>query len=131
MFYYKRIFVIWVSGVPKILSTNSILLYILGVPLGLAERFSGNIAEIIDSILDKRESILLIRLNLDPWIIFLRRIIPQGLLLLLLLSLSAMLSFVFCISRYIIFFFSKIIRIPLSARRVIVTRVGWGAGVSS
>jgi hypothetical protein len=66
---------------PKILSTNSILLYILGVPLGLVERFSRGIAGITDSVLDKRESMLLIRLYLDPRIIFLGRTIPRGLLL--------------------------------------------------
>jgi hypothetical protein len=98
------------------------LLYILGVPLGLAERFSRNIAGITDSILDKKESILLIRLNLDPWIIFLKRIIPRGLLLLLLLSLSAVLFFMFCISRYIVFF-NKIIRVLFSAGGTVVTRV--------
>jgi hypothetical protein len=113
--YYGRIFTIWVSGIPKILSANSILLYILGILLGLVEYFSGNITGITDSMLDKGEFILLIRLNLDPWIIFLGRIILQGLLLLLLLSLSAMLSFVFCVSRYIIFLFSKTIRVLLSA----------------
>jgi hypothetical protein len=107
MFYYKRIFAIWVLGIPKILSANSILLYILGVFLGLAERLSRNIAGITDSVLDKRESILLIKPNLDPWIIFLGRTILQGLLLLLLLSLSAVLSFAFCVSGYIAFFFQR------------------------
>jgi hypothetical protein len=125
VFYYKRVFIIWISGILKILSTNFIILYILGVLLGFAERFSRNITRIIDSILDKRESILLIKLNLDPWIIFLRRIVSRGLLLLLLLllSLSVMLFFVFCISRYIAFFFSKIIRIPFSVRGAIVTGI--------
>jgi hypothetical protein len=51
---------------PKILFTNSILLYILGVLLGFVEHFSRNIAGITDSMLDKREFILLIKLNLDP-----------------------------------------------------------------
>jgi hypothetical protein len=62
--------------VPKILSANSISLYILGVSLSLAERFSRNIARITDFMLDKGESISLIRPNLDPRIIFLRRTIP-------------------------------------------------------
>jgi hypothetical protein len=87
------------------------------------ERFSRDITGITDSILDKKESILLIKLNLDPRIIFLKRIIPRGLLLLLLLSLSIILSFVFCIFRYITFFFSKIIGVPFSVRGVIVTGV--------
>jgi hypothetical protein len=99
------------------------LLYILGVLLGLAEYFSRNIAGIIDSILDERESILLIRLNLDPRIIFLKIIILQELLLLLLLSLSVVLFFAFCMSRYIAFFFSETIRVLLFVRGAIVTRV--------
>jgi hypothetical protein len=73
--------------------------------------------------LDKRKFMLLIRPNLDPWIIFLGRIIPRGLLLLLLLSLSAVLFFVFCVFGYITFFFSKIIRIPFSVRGAIVTGI--------
>jgi hypothetical protein len=124
IFYYKKIFIIWVSRVLKILPTNSILLYILGVPLGLMEYFSRNIAGITDFILDKRESILLIRPNLDPRIIFLGKTIPQGLLLLLLLFLPAMLFFAFCVSRYVVFFFSEIVGVPLFARGVIVTRIG-------
>jgi hypothetical protein len=92
--------------VPKILSAIFILLYILGVPLGLVKRLSRNITGITDSMLDKGEFILLIKLNLDPRIMFLGRTIPRELLLLLLLSLSAMLFFVFCMSRYITFFFS-------------------------
>jgi hypothetical protein len=67
---------------------------------------------------------LLIRLYLDPWIIFLGRAIPRGLLLLLLLSLSAVLSFAFCISGYIAFLFSKTIRVPLSVGGAIVIRIG-------
>jgi hypothetical protein len=114
----------------KILSAISILLYILGVPLGLAERFSRSIAGITDSMLDKGESILLIRPNLDPRIMFLGRAIPRGLLLLLLLSLSAVLFFAFCISRYIAFLFSKTIRVPLSIRGAIVTGISCGVGVS-
>jgi hypothetical protein len=109
---------------PKILSTNSILLYILGVLLGLAERLSRSITGITDSILDKRKSILLIRLNLDPWIIFLRGVISRELLLLLLLSLSVILSFVFYISGYIVFLFSKTIGVPLFVGGVVVTGVG-------
>jgi hypothetical protein len=108
---------------PKILSANFILLYILGVPLGLAERFFRNITRITDSILDKRESILLIRLNLDPQIIFLGKTIPRGLLLLLLLSRSAVLFFVFCVSRYITFFFSETIRILFFIRGAVITRI--------
>jgi hypothetical protein len=122
--YYRRVFAIWVSGVPKTLSANYILLYILGVLLGLAERFSRNIAGITDPVLDKRESISLIRLNLDPRIMFLERTTPRGLLLLLLLSLSAVLFFAFYMSRYIAFFFSEIIRVPLSVRGAVVTGVG-------
>jgi hypothetical protein len=71
--------------------------------------------------LDKGESILLIRLNLDSWIIFLRRITPRGLLLLLLLSLSVVLSFVFCMSGYIAFLFSEIVRVLLSVGAAVVT----------
>jgi hypothetical protein len=107
-----------------------ILLYILGVPLGLAERLSRDIARITDFILNKRESISLIKLNLDPQIIFLGKTIPRGLLLLLLLSLSAVLFFAFCVSRYIAFFFSKIVRVLLSVKGVIVTRISCGVGVS-
>jgi hypothetical protein len=107
----------------KNISTNFILLYILGVFLGLAERFSRNIAGIIDFMLDKKEFISLIKPNLDPWIIFLGRTILQGLLLLLLLFLSAVLFFAFCMSGYIAFLFSKIIGVPLSVRGVVVTRI--------
>jgi hypothetical protein len=81
--------------------------------------------------LDERESISLIRLNLDPRIMFLGRAISRGLLLLLLLSLSAVLSFAFCMSRYIAFLFSEIVRVPLSVGGAIVTGVGYGAGISS
>jgi hypothetical protein len=116
--------------VPKILSAIFILLYILGVHLGLAERLSRGIAGITDFMLDKGESMLLIRPNLDPRIIFLGKTTPQGLLLLLLLSLSALLSFVFCMSGYIAFLFSKIVRVPLSIRGVVVTGVGCRAGIS-
>jgi hypothetical protein len=116
--------------VPKILYAISILLYILGVPLGLVERLSRNIAGITDFMLDKREFISLIRLNLDPWIIFLRRTAPRGLLLLLLLSLFTLLFFVFYIFRYIIFFFNKTIRILLSVWGAVVTGVSYRAGVS-
>jgi hypothetical protein len=123
MLYCRGVFVICISGVPKILSTNSFL-YILGVPLGLAERFSRNITGITDSVLDKRKFILLIRLNLDPRIMFLGRTIPRGLLLLLLLSLSAVLFFMFCMSRYIAFLFSKTVRVPLFVRGAVVTGVG-------
>jgi hypothetical protein len=80
--------------------------------------------------LDERESILLIRPNLDPRIIFLGRTIPRGLLLLLLLSLSAVLSFAFYVSGYIAFLFSEIIGVPLSVRGAIVTGVSCGAGIS-
>jgi hypothetical protein len=73
--------------------------------------------------LDKGESISLIRLNLDPWIIFLKRTTPRGLLLLLLLSLSAVLFFAFCVSRYIAFLFSEIIRVLLFVGGAIVTGV--------
>jgi hypothetical protein len=73
--------------------------------------------------LDEGEFILLIRLNLDPRIIFLGKTISRGLLLLLLLSLSAMLSFAFCISRYITFLFSEIIRVLLFIRRAIITGI--------
>jgi hypothetical protein len=128
--YCREIFAIWVLGVPKILSTIFILLYILGVLLGLAERFSRNITRITDSMLDKRESMLLIRPNLDPRIIFLGRATPRGLLLLLLLFLSAVLSFAFCMSRYIAFFFNKTIRVPLSVGGAVVTGVGCGVGIS-
>jgi hypothetical protein len=121
--YYKGVFVIWISRILKILSANSILLYILEILLGLVERFSRSIAGIIDFILDKRKSILLIRLNLDPRIIFLRRVTPRGLLLLLLLFLSAILFFAFCVSRYIVFFFSEIVRVLLSARGAIIIRI--------
>jgi hypothetical protein len=114
----------------KTLSAISTLLYILGVPLGLVERLSRGIAGITDSVLDKGESISLIRLNLDPRIIFLGRTIPRELLLLLLLSLSALLSFAFCVSRYIAFLFSEIIGVPLSVGGAVVTRVGCGAGIS-
>jgi hypothetical protein len=79
--------------------------------------------------LDERESILLIRPNLDPRIIFLGRTIPR-LLLLLLLSLSAVLSFAFYVSGYIAFLFSEIIGVPLSVRGAIVTGVSCGAGIS-
>jgi hypothetical protein len=99
------------------------LLYILEVFLGLAERFSRDIAGITDSVLNKGEFMLLIGLNLDPRIIFLGKTIPRGLLLLL-LSLSIILFFAFYMSGYIIFFFSKTVGIPLSARGVIVTGVG-------
>jgi hypothetical protein len=116
--------------VPKILFAISILLYILGVPLGLAECFSRSITGITDSVLDKGESISLIKPNLNPRIMFLGRTTPRGLLLLLLLFLSIVLSFAFCVSRYIAFLFSEIIRVPLSVRRAIVTRVSCRAGVS-
>jgi hypothetical protein len=102
---------------------NSILLYILGVPLGLAERFSRNITRITNFMLDKGESMLLIRLYLDPRIIFLGRAAPRGLLLLLPLSLSVVLSFAFYVSGYIAFLFSKTVRVPLFVRGAIVTRV--------
>jgi hypothetical protein len=116
--------------VPKILFIIFISLYILEVSLGLAECFSRNIARITDFILDKGESILLIKLNLDPRIMFLGRAIPWGLLLLLLLSLSAVLFFAFCVSGYIIFFFSKTIKVPLSVRGAIVNGVNYRAGIS-
>jgi hypothetical protein len=116
--------------VPKILSKISTLLYILGVPLGLAERFSRGIAGITDSILDEGESMLLIKPNLDPRIMFLGRTISRGLLLLLLLSLSALLFFVFYMSGYIAFLFSETVGVPLSVRGAIVTGVSCGAGVS-
>jgi hypothetical protein len=88
------------------------------------EYFSRNIARITNSILDKGESISLIKLNVDPWIIFLGRIIPRGLLLLLLLSLSAVLFFLFYISRYIAFLFSEIVRVLFFVRGAVVTRIG-------
>jgi hypothetical protein len=81
-------------------------------------------------VLDKKESILLIRLNLDPRIIFLGRAILRGLLLLLLLSLSAVLFFAFCMSGYIAFLFSETIRVPLSVRGAVVTGVSCGVKVS-
>jgi hypothetical protein len=112
------------------LSMISISLYILGVPLGLAEYFSRSIAGITDSMLDKREFMLLIKPNLDPRIIFLGRIILRGLLLLLLLSLSAVLFFTFCISGYIAFLFSETVGVLLFVRGAIVTRVGCRAGIS-
>jgi hypothetical protein len=80
--------------------------------------------------LDEGEFMSLIGPNLDPWIIFLGRAIPRGLLLLLLLFLSAVLSFAFCVSRYIAFLFSEIVRVPFSVRGAIVIRVSCGAGVS-
>jgi hypothetical protein len=116
--------------VPKILSAISILLYVLGVPLGLAERLSRDIAGITDSMLDKGESISLIRPNLDPRIMFLGRITLRGLLLLLLLSLSVLLFFAFCMSGYIAFLFSEIVGVPFSVRRAIVTGVSCRAGIS-
>jgi hypothetical protein len=79
--------------------------------------------------LDKRKSISLIRPNLDPRIMFLGRTIPRGLLLLLLLFLSVILFFAFCISRYIAFLFSEIIRVPLFIRGAVVTGIGWETGV--
>jgi hypothetical protein len=91
----------------------------LGVFLSLAERLFRGIAGITNSMLDEGESMSLIGLNLDPRIVFLGRTAPQGLLLLLLLSLSAVLSFAFYISRYIVFLFSEIIRVPLSVRGAI------------
>jgi hypothetical protein len=54
--------------------------------------------------LNKGEFILLIRLNIDPRIIFLGKTIPRGLLLSPLLSLFAVLFFAFYVSRYIVFF---------------------------
>jgi hypothetical protein len=80
--------------------------------------------------LDKGESMLLIRPNLDPWIIFLGRAAPRELLLLLLLSLSVILSFAFCVSGYIAFLFSETVRVPLFVRGAIVTGIGCRAGIS-